>query len=185
MTLTHGLSKKHPLYDRWCGMRARCNNPSHASYPRYGARGVRVCARWDDFAAFLEDVGDEWPGSGHELHRLDEDGDYEPANCVWLTEAEHRGRPKSAAHRAKIAAAHKGRKKSVEHAAKAGRARRAPLNADWLRDAYQVRGLTIYEIAAEAGCGKSSVHRALKREGIGPMKDQLAQSLADVLKEET
>lgn len=166
MTVTHGLSRTHPLYERWKGMRARCGNPNHPSWDRYGGRGIRVCARWDDFLAFVADVGMP-PGRGYELHRLDNDDDYRPGNCAWLPESEHRAQPKSAEHRERIGAAHRGRVHlTAEQYAEIGRAKRAPLDPGWLRDAYVVRGLSIYAIAAEAGCGKSSVARALRREGI-------------------
>lgn len=167
MTVTHGLSRKHPLYERWKGMRARCNRPTHSSYPQYGGRGIKVCDRWNDFAVFVDDMGASWPGPGFELHRTDNDGDYSPDNCVWVPEPDHRAMPKSAEHRAAIGAAHRGRVHlTPEQYAQIGRDKRAKLDPAWLREAYVDRGLTIYEIAAEAGCGKSSVDRALKREGI-------------------
>lgn len=169
MTLTHGLSRTHPLYSRWRGMRARCANPNHGGYPRYGARGIAVCDRWGNFAAFVEDMASSWPGPGYEIHRLDNDADYAPANCVWLPTEQHRSMPKSAEHRAAIAASHDGRARlSAEQYAEIGRARRARLNIEWLREAYEVRGLTIDEIAKQTKQGRSSVGRAIQREGIGP-----------------
>jgi hypothetical protein len=187
VSLTHGLSHKHPLYERWCGMRARCNCESHTSYSRYGGRGIRVCSRWESFVVFLQDVGATWPGPGYDLHRVDNDGDYEPGNCVWLAIAEHRGLPKSAEHRAKIGAAHRGRKHSRAHTDAVAAARRAQLDPAWLR-AKRRAGLSVVAIAAEAGCGKSSVHRALKRLEIDRDVDwddeQLAKTMADVLLED-
>lgn len=167
MTVTHGLSRTHPLYSRWKGMRARCNNPHHAAYTRYGARGIGVCGRWDDFTLFLDDMAGTWPGPGYELHRLDSDGDYAPSNCVWVQSGPHRALPKSPEHRGKIGDAHKGRRHLTdEQYAVIGEGKRARLDPDWLREAYEQRGLSIYAIAAEAGCGKSSVSRALRRLGI-------------------
>lgn len=81
--LTHGLSKKHPLYPTWKTMRQRCNNPNNKKYHRYGGRGIRVCDRWDDFTNFVEDMGPSW-GSGLTLDRRDNDGNYEPGNCRWV-----------------------------------------------------------------------------------------------------
>lgn len=166
MTKTHDLSRKHPLYERWKGMRARCNNPGHEMYHRYGGRGIAVCKRWDDFTVFLADMWESWPGYGYEIHRFDEDGDYTPDNTCWISVAAHRSMPKSADHRAAIGAAHKGRTHTKEHTEAVAAAQRIKLDADWLRRAYVDRGLSVYQIADEAGCGKSSVHRALKREGI-------------------
>jgi len=76
---------EHPLYQRWKGMRARCYDVKHKDYPRYGGRGVRVCAAWnDDFWTFVADVG-ECPGPDYELDRKDNAGDYEPGNVQWST----------------------------------------------------------------------------------------------------
>lgn len=71
-------------YSSWTSMRSRCRNPKDPSYASYGGRGISVCARWADFALFLEDMG-ERPSPDHSLDRLDVNGDYEPANCRWAT----------------------------------------------------------------------------------------------------
>jgi len=81
---THGLAS-HPLYIRYAGMIARCNNPKHIAYANYGGRGIQVCERWkSNFANFLEDMG-EPPTSLHTIERERVDGDYEPSNCSWAT----------------------------------------------------------------------------------------------------
>lgn len=68
------------------GMIDRCQNPKSCNYPRYGARGIRVCDRWQTFENFREDMGD--PSDGLSIDRIDGDGDYEPANCRWATKKE-------------------------------------------------------------------------------------------------
>ncbi len=79
-------------YQSWKHMRRRCNNPNDAAYPRYGGRGIKVCARWNDFALFLEDMG-LCPDS-MSIERRDNDGNYEPDNCYWATRtAQSRNRP--------------------------------------------------------------------------------------------
>ena len=68
-------------------MRARCNNPNHTAYHRYGGRGITVCAAWQDsFEAFLANMGER--PSGTSLDRIDTNGNYEPSNCRWATAKE-------------------------------------------------------------------------------------------------
>jgi hypothetical protein len=165
MTVTHRMSKTHPLYERWKGMRARCNNPNHPSFHRYGGRGIRVCARWDDFTTFVADMAN-CPGVDYDVHRLDNDADYEPGNCVWVHRDAHRAFPKSAEHREQIGAAHRGRRHSREQVERQAAATRAKIDPKWLREAYTVRLMSVAVIAAETGYGKSTVHRALHRHGI-------------------
>lgn len=79
---------KHPLYARWAGMIQRCTNHNHIGYENYGGRGVVVCERWrNSFLDFLKDMGD-MPGRGYSIERKENDGNYEPGNCVWATKGE-------------------------------------------------------------------------------------------------
>lgn len=92
---THG-KRKTLAYNSWSHMRARCYRPTNNEYHRYGARGIKVCERWRDFANFYADMGDR-PSSEYSLDRIDPNGNYEPSNCRWglrIDEAKNR-RPSS------------------------------------------------------------------------------------------
>lgn len=85
----HGHARqKSPTYQTWMSMRRRCSDPTNKSWKYYGARGVRVCDRWAEFANFLADMGER--PDGKTLDRIDPDGDYEPSNCRWATPLEQR-----------------------------------------------------------------------------------------------
>lgn len=89
----HGMSYT-PEYIAWTDMKKRCYNPRNCNYPRYGNRGITVCNRWkDSFIAFFEDMGKR-PSPIHQIDRIDNDGNYEPKNCEWITNIENtRKRP--------------------------------------------------------------------------------------------
>ena len=75
--------KYTPEYNSWHAMRNRCLNPQSEAFSRYGGRGIRICDRWlDSFKNFLDDMGVR-PSRNHSLDRINNDGNYEPANCRW------------------------------------------------------------------------------------------------------
>ena len=84
----HCSSGISPTYNSWAAMHGRCKYPKTRSYEHYGGRGISVCERWGDFANFLEDMGERPVGTS--LDRIDADGNYEPGNCRWATDAEQR-----------------------------------------------------------------------------------------------
>lgn len=76
------------VYRVWRSMKYRCSNPRAKDYPDYGGRGIKVCERWlNSFENFLADLGPR-PTPQHSIERLDNDGNYEPGNCVWATKQE-------------------------------------------------------------------------------------------------
>lgn len=80
---THASVK--PTYSCWKQMKDRCRNPKNKFFHYYGGRGIKVCEKWLNFEGFLADMGEK--PEGLTLDRIDTNGDYEPNNCRWITQA--------------------------------------------------------------------------------------------------
>lgn len=83
-------SPLHSTWISWSAMRARCTQVKVNSYDRYGGRGIKVCARWQDFQNFLSDMGPR-PSQKHSIDRKNNDGNYTSTNCRWATSREQGG----------------------------------------------------------------------------------------------
>lgn len=69
----------------WVGMKERCYCKTNKRYPLYGARGITVCERWrESFLNFFKDMGKVPPR--YSIERVDNNGNYELANCIWATQ---------------------------------------------------------------------------------------------------
>lgn len=73
------------LYKLWTTMKGRCQTPTITGYERYGGRGIKVCDEWQSFEPFYEWAMNNGYQEGLSIDRIDNDGNYEPSNCQWLT----------------------------------------------------------------------------------------------------
>lgn len=88
--LSHGHFRNYkmsPTYAIWHGMLTRCTNPNTKQWKDYGGRGITVCERWRLFENFLADMGERPPNL--QIDRINNNENYEPSNCQWVTHAEN------------------------------------------------------------------------------------------------
>lgn len=84
---THGMSGTR-LYKIWDGMKCRCYSKSHMHYDKYGGRGIKICQEWrENPASFCEWAMANGYKDDLTIDRINHDGDYEPNNCRWITNA--------------------------------------------------------------------------------------------------
>lgn len=89
--MKHGgaIYKHRKLYKAWYTIKQRCENPNRQKYPIYGGRGIIVCDEWQDPNAFIEWALNNGYKEGLQIDRINNDGNYEPQNCRWVTSKEN------------------------------------------------------------------------------------------------
>src|ERR1044071_5665990 len=81
------LMSRTRFYSIWKGIFRRCYDRTNNSYKDYGGRGIKVCRRWWKCENFRDDMLATYK-DGLCIERIDNDGNYCPENCKWITKSE-------------------------------------------------------------------------------------------------
>lgn len=81
--------KRSSLYTSWQNMKSRCLRNTNPKYKRYGGRGISICEDWLSIQGFANWAYANGWEEGLQIDRIDNDGNYEPSNCRWVTASEN------------------------------------------------------------------------------------------------
>ena len=78
------------LYSVWTNIKQRCLNLNSEDYPDYGGREIIICPEWiNDYTKFRDWALNNGYKEGLQINRINNDGNYEPNNCNFVTAKEN------------------------------------------------------------------------------------------------
>ena len=101
VALPHWLVKDR-LYRIWYRMKSRCEKKNDIGFHNYGGRGIKICKKWLKLDGFKDDVENsyiehknEFGEENTQIDRVNNNGNYEMANCRWATRKEQTANQRS------------------------------------------------------------------------------------------
>ena len=89
--LKHGMSRTK-FYKMYDSIKKRCLNKNNKDYKNYGGRGIKICEEWlnkeNGFINFYNWSMENGYKEGLSIDRINNNGNYEPKNCRWITNKE-------------------------------------------------------------------------------------------------
>lgn len=84
----HGMSN-HPLYRVRKSIIERTTHKNNCHYSCYGGRGITICKEWlESPKSFFDWALKNGYKKGLSIDRINNDGNYCPENCRWVTQKE-------------------------------------------------------------------------------------------------
>ena len=85
----HGMTGS-PLFTVYYGMKDRCYRNKNKNYKYYGGRGIAICDEWlSKPSLFFKWAEDNGYSHGLHIDRIDNNKNYEPHNCRFVTQREN------------------------------------------------------------------------------------------------
>lgn len=130
------------LYSCWHTMKDRCSRGNCRDFKSYGGRGIKVCREWLNYIPFKKWAIENGYNDTLTIDRIDNDGDYTPINCQWISKSENSTKSNLLDPRRSC----KCRKLSMSTAIE-------------VRRLYKNTDITLLSIAKQVGVSKATIHR--------------------------